>query len=162
MLLRSLFSLTLSVLASGRLVLLPGGWQSHGPPFPYVSDIAVSPENDLVVYATARDAFIGTDGQYPSAVFRSEDGGLTWTSLATAPAGDLARSIAIDPFVPLRLLVATQGPSGSHVYLTQDGGTTWQRTADFAGCSGPSVAFDSTFAGRAYADCGQIFRSDGG
>ena len=157
-----LFGLALSVLASGRILLPPGGWQSQGPPFPYVSDIAVSPENDLVLYATARDASIGADGQYPSAVFRSEDGGLTWTRLATAPTGDLAWSIAIDPFAPFRLLAATQGPSGSHLYLTQDGGTTWQRTADFPGCSSPSVAFDFILPGRAYADCGQLFRSDGG
>jgi hypothetical protein len=161
--LSSLCSLVLSVFASGRLLVPPGGWESHGPAFPHVSDIAVSPEDELVVYATALStAFRGLDGlwQYPSAVFRSADGGLTWATLATAPSGEMARSIAIDPFAPRRLLAGTVGPSGSWLYLTQDGGTTWRRSPGFSGCY--SVAFDSTLAGRAYAACGQLLRSDDG
>jgi hypothetical protein len=162
--LSSLCGLVLSVLASGRLLVPLGGWDSHGPPFPYVSDIAVSPEDELVVYATASDAFRGPDGiwQYPSAVFRSADGGLTWATLTTAPSGERATSIAIDPFAPRRFLASTEGPSGSQVYLTQDGGTTWRRSTDILGCYLASVAFDSTFAGRGYAACGQLLRSDDG
>ena len=164
MLPRGLFSLVLSVLASGRLLLPPGGWDSHGPPYPYVYDIAISPDDDLVVYALAQDAFKGADGlwHYPSAVFRSEDGGLRWALLASAPDNDLAWSIAIDPFDSLRLLAATNGASGSHVYLTEDGGLTWKSTLYFPGCTATSIAFDSTFAGRAYADCGQLLRTDDG
>ena len=99
---------------------------------------------------------------YPSAVFRTADGGSTWTKLATAPDGDTARAIAIDPFDPLHLISATDGPSGSHIYLTRDGGISWVRVVDTPGCSFPSLAFDSTFAGRAYADCGRLLRSDDG
>jgi hypothetical protein len=162
--LNGLFAPILGVLAAGRLLLPPGGWEGHAPPFRHVTDIAVSAKNGLVVYATADDAFQDADGlwHYPSAVFRTADGGSTWTKLATAPDGDRAKAIAIDPFDPLHLIAATDGPSGSHIYLTRDGGITWVHVVDTPGCSFPSLAFDSTFAGRAYADCGRLLRSDDG
>jgi photosystem II stability/assembly factor-like uncharacterized protein len=160
----SLSSLVLGVLASTGFLAPVGGWESHGPPFPFVSDIAVSPEDELVVYATANDAFRGSDGswQYPSAVFRSSDGGLTWVSLASAPAGELATALAIDPFTPTELLATTVGPSGSRVYRTIDGGATWYSVVDFPSCFGPSIAFDSTLPNRAFAACGELVRSDDG
>jgi hypothetical protein len=162
--LNGMFGPVLGVLAAGLLVLPPGGWESHAPPFRQVTDIAVSATNGLVVYATADDVFRDPSGlsHYPSAVFRTADGGSTWTKLATAPEGDTARAIAIDPFDPLHLIAETHGPSGSHIYLTRDGGISWVHVVDTPGCSFPSLAFDSTLAGRAYADCGRLLRSDDG
>lgn len=152
------------MLVSIRPLVPVGGWESHGPPFPFVANIAVSPENELVVYAAANDAVRGTDGlwQYPSAVFRSSDGGLTWASLATAPGGEQARGVAIDPFTPSRLLTSTVGPSGSRVYQTLDTGATWYLVVDFPSCYLPSIAFDRTLPGRAYAACGKLLRTDDG
>lgn len=160
----SLRGLVLGLLTSMHLLAPVGGWESHGPPFPFVSDIAVSPDNELVVYAIATDAFIGSDGlwQYPSAVFRSSDGGSTWTSLASAPAGERVIAVAIDPFNPSQLLATTVGPSWSRVYRTQDAGATWSVAIDFPSCYGAGIMFDPTLPGRAYATCGEVFRTDDG
>lgn len=157
-------SLVLGMLASIRFLVPVGGWESHGPPFPFVSDVAVSPDNELVVYSAANDAFRGLDGlwQYPSAVFRSLDGGLTWASLASAPAGEVVTAVAIDPLIPSQLLASTVGPLGSRVYRTLDAGATWYATVDFPSCFGPSIAFDRTFTGRAYAACDSVRRTDDG
>jgi hypothetical protein len=73
-------------------------------------------------------------GVAPAALFRSEDGGLTWKeveSLTAHPsrpkwhpgAGGLClHSIALDPFEPKRMFV---GISAVGVFRTEDGGATW-------------------------------------
>ena len=73
-------------------------------------------------------------GVAPAALFRSEDGGLTWKeveSLTAHPsrpkwhpgAGGLClHSIALDPHEPKRMLV---GISAVGVFRTEDGGATW-------------------------------------
>jgi len=55
-------------------------------------------------------------------LFRSDDGGYTWTSLASAPFGAVSiLSTAIDPDDPHRVYVGT----AMGLYLTEDGGSTW-------------------------------------
>jgi len=155
----SLGALVLSVLASIHFLVRVEVWKSYGPPFPFVSDLAVAPDDELVVYATA-----GSDGswQHPSAVFRSSDGGFSWASLAAAPAGEIATAVVINPSTSSQLLAATVGPSGSRLYRTPDAGATWSFVVDFPSCYGPSIVFDRTLTGRAYAACGELLRSDDG
>lgn len=42
-------------LASRALLAQPGGWETHGPPFPDVRALAVSPDDDGVVFAGTSD-----------------------------------------------------------------------------------------------------------
>ncbi|MDQ6891464.1 MAG: hypothetical protein M3167_02160 [Acidobacteriota bacterium] len=158
-------ALLASILVSGLFLTSGAAWQSNGPPFPYVSDLVLSPESPLVVYAVAGDFIRGADGAWrnPSALFQSADGGTTWKALANAPAGETAYAIAVDPIDSSRLLASTTtSASSSRVYATRDGGVTWALVADIAACYRASVAFENT-SGRAYAAaCGDLIESDDG
>ena len=160
----SVRGLLIGVLAAPRILVSAAGWETYGPSYPFVSDIAVSSQDELLVYAGAMDAFRDSSGnwQYPSAVFRSLDGGLTWSALANAPAGELVREVAIDPLDPSLLLAVADDSSGSKVYRTQDSGVTWILAVDLTPCLGAAIVFDSTMPGRAYAACGTLFRSEDG
>ncbi len=92
-------------------------WTSSRPG--YVSAFAVDPTNPERVYAAGG-----------SGVFRSDDGGATWTVSST----DLfpPTSILMDPLDPATLYVGTccglRG-SGGGVYKSSDSGATWHQTS---------------------------------
>ncbi|MHB8508702.1 MAG: WD40/YVTN/BNR-like repeat-containing protein [Candidatus Dormibacteria bacterium] len=63
-------------------------------------------------------------------IYRSRDGGITWTAVGLGTSGAIAR-IAVDPKNPKRILVAALGnlyvPGGQRgVYQSLDGGDTWR------------------------------------
>lgn len=65
----------------------------------------------------------------PRGVFRSDDGGVTWTHLTTLPALD-ATDLAMDPADPRVLYAAIGrifGDPANGIYKTVDGGATWMR-----------------------------------
>jgi len=89
-------------------------------------DIRMHPDDPDVMYVT--DAFAG--------VFRSTDGGATWTSIndgITARTGESGDAVpvfclTIDPNNPDLIWVGTQGLRG--VFNSVDGGDTWQEKVD--------------------------------
>jgi len=110
-----------------------GGWeQTDGPRFPEGEDASV--ERIWVVHPGVEPDVLWA-GVAPAALFRSEDGGLTWSLVRglwdhpTRPtwqpgAGGLAlHSICPWPGIPGRLAVAI---SAAGVWLTEDGGATWR------------------------------------
>ena len=71
-----------------------------------------------VDFAGARGYAVGNAGT----ALRSDDGGLTWTGLATGTAGDLARLQIIDPNT-----VVVLGGGGCVLRRTDDGGKTFKK-----------------------------------
>jgi hypothetical protein len=77
-------------------------------------------------------------------VYRSADGGATWTHLGLAGSERIGR-LAVDPTNPNRVFAAATGslfvPGGVRgLYRTTDGGTTWQLV--LAGANGTTGAVD--------------------
>ncbi|HEY6783668.1 MAG TPA: hypothetical protein VI159_01890, partial [Gemmatimonadales bacterium] len=122
--------------------------------------LAVAPSNPKIVWAgtgeawAIRDADIMGDG-----VYKSTDGGVTWTHVGLAETGRIGR-IIIHPTNPDIVFVCalgrTTGPQPERgVYRTTDGGQTWQRVLFVnpnTGCSGltmdahnPDVLFAGTW-----------------
>jgi photosystem II stability/assembly factor-like uncharacterized protein len=112
-----------------------GKWhQAEGPAFPAGANASV--ERIWVVQPGAADGELWC-GVAPAALFRSGDGGKTWTlveGLWNVPerahwcggAGGLClHSICPWPGEPKRLAV---GISSAGVWLTEDGGTSWRRS----------------------------------
>jgi uncharacterized protein (TIGR03437 family) len=58
-------------------------------------------------------------------IFKSLDGGVTWTQANTGIAGTNVQAVAIDPVHPKTLYAATNGASSTAVYKTTDGANTW-------------------------------------
>ncbi len=84
----------------------------------YVSWLAFDPTNENVLYATYSTFGVGH-------VWRSGDGGATWTNIDGSGATGIpdvpVHSIAVDPHVPSRLYVGTD----VGVFASDDGGATW-------------------------------------
>jgi uncharacterized protein (TIGR03437 family) len=76
-----------------------------------VQSIAADPENPQSIYAT------GSGG-----IFRSQDGGNTWTSLAPIPSSPFVSSVAVDP-TNSNTLYAGTSPAGA--FKSTDGGVSW-------------------------------------
>jgi photosystem II stability/assembly factor-like uncharacterized protein/molybdopterin converting factor small subunit len=111
-----------------------GEWdQAEGPAFPEGGETSVE---RVWVIKPAEEPNVLWAGVAPAALFRSEDGGLTWMlneglwnepsrpSWQPGAGGMCLNSICPWPGDPRRLAV---GISAAGVWLTDDGGTTWRR-----------------------------------
>ena len=149
-----------------------------------IGALAMSPVDTNVVYVGTGEANSSVDSYDGAGVFRTTDGGATWSSLGLASTARIAR-IAIDPVNPQKLFVAAMGTQFSTgpdrgLYRSTDGGTNWTKVlfvSDSTGCcdvvinpAHPETVFCATWERvrrltyrRAYGpECG-IWRSvDGG
>jgi photosystem II stability/assembly factor-like uncharacterized protein len=113
-----------------------------------IGSIAVSESNPNVVYVASGEGLQRPDLSTGDGVYRTADGGKTWTHLEGLRDGQQIGEIAVDPKDPNRVFVALTGhPYGPNeergVYRTLDGGKTWKRvlfTNDRTGAS--EVAID--------------------
>lgn len=90
----------------------------------YARALAVDPNDPQVAY-------LGIDGDAEEAhagggVFKSADGGRTWTQLPNQPASRrMFYGLAVDPTDSRRVFWGACGPKGG-VYRSEDAGATWQ------------------------------------
>jgi hypothetical protein len=103
-----------------------------------IGRIVVDPKNPNNVFVAAMGAlfFHNVD----RGVYRSQDGGLTWTKVLFVSDGAGAIDLAIDPVTPTRVFATTwerqrtpsariYGGTGSGLWRSTDGGTTWTALA---------------------------------
>ncbi|QRV13889.1 hypothetical protein JMJ58_13115 [Haloterrigena salifodinae] len=130
-----------------------------------VTALAVSPRDPNVVYA----------GTEPSRVYRSTDGGDTWThleGLTDLPSADEwafpprphthhVRWLEVDPFDPDRLYVGIE--AGAFV-LSPDGGKTWRERPEGSRRDNHTLATHGDREGRVYTAAGDGYAvsDDGG
>lgn len=126
---------------------------NDGLDVPIVGALAIDPSAPGTVYAGA----VGT-------VFRSTDGGGTWTgSGAGLPPDGLVGNLLVDRTDPTQLLAKVQGEG---LFRSTDSGTTWTRVQAGGAFAGEtSLAQDRTEAGRILAGTqlsGVLASTDGG
>src|SRR5438094_875201 len=97
-------------LATNRVQAGVNQWTSNRPDGGPVYTLALHPQTATTVYA-------GTCG---GGVFKSTDGGATWSASGLTDASVLA--LALDPQTPTTLYAGTYGGG---VFKSTDGGTTW-------------------------------------
>ena len=160
-------------------------WRSAGlERTAHIGRLWVDPRDPKIVLAAAVGDFFVPNPE--RGVFRSTDGGETWSHVLKIDADTGAVDLAADPKDPNRLFAATwqarqypwqsyftpiAGP-GSGVWQSADGGVTWSRLGGRGWPSGPlgriSLAATRTATGlRLYAvisagDAGGLYRSDDG
>src|SRR4051812_1502102 len=95
-------------------------------------------------------------------VLRTDDGGATWTGLATGTSAQLFRLQVVDP----ETLVVMGGGGGCVLRRSDDGGKTFRKIFNLTeqGCTAPLDAFSfvDRQVGYLMAHDGNIFRTDDG
>ena len=97
-----------------------------------IGALAVAPSDPKTLYVGTGESDMRSDIAQGEGMFRSRDGGKTWSAIGLKDSQQIAR-ILVDPRDPRRLLVAALGhPYGANdergVFLSTDGGETWKRT----------------------------------
>jgi len=124
--------------ASGGVWKSPNGGTSWQPitdnlPSLSIGDIAIDPSDKNTIYCGTGETNGGGgsvtyDGR---GVFKSADGGQSWTSIGLENTGSVGR-IEVDPENPDRIFVAAMGHLFNNnpergLYRSDDGGQTWQK-----------------------------------
>ncbi len=96
-----------------------------------IGDIAIAPSNPNVIYVGSGEGLQRPDLSTGDGMYRSDDGGKTWTHLGLREGQQIA-SITVDPRDENRLLVAVLGhPYGPNeergIYRSTDGGKSFDR-----------------------------------
>ncbi|MGE5345315.1 MAG: VPS10 domain-containing protein [Acidithiobacillales bacterium] len=143
-----------------------------GQPAQSIGAIAIAPSDPNVVWVGTGETFIRSNVSLGNGVYRSTDGGKTWTHLGLEKTGRIGR-IVVDPRSPDVAFVAAlgtcYGPQPERgVYRTVDGGKTWERVLFVDETTGISdLAMDPTnprilFAGAWQIDIKTWGRKSGG
>lgn len=111
----------------------------------HIHRIIIHPKNPNVIYVGA----IGSPwGAHPErGVFKTSDGGKTWTKILYTNESSGTADLVIDPTNPNKLLAAmwehdrdpwffNSGGPGSGLYMTHDGGESWQKLSEEDGLPG--------------------------
>jgi photosystem II stability/assembly factor-like uncharacterized protein len=98
----------------------PVDWAKAQPRQGYVSSIGVDPTNPQVAYATYSTYNTATQQGH---VFRTTDGGATWTRIDGNLPDMPVHSVVVHPTQASTLYIGTD----LGVFVTIDGGTTWMR-----------------------------------
>ncbi|HLL53453.1 MAG TPA: hypothetical protein VK447_07910, partial [Myxococcaceae bacterium] len=96
-----------------------------------IGALALAPSNPDIIYVGSGEGLLRPDLSTGDGLYRSNDGGRSWTHLGLRDAQQIA-AIAVDPKDPNRLFVAALGhPYGPNaergVYRSTDGGRTLER-----------------------------------
>jgi photosystem II stability/assembly factor-like uncharacterized protein len=124
-----------------------------------VASLAMDPRNSQVLYAGTGEGFFNGDAIRGMGVFKTTDGGATWTALsATTPAagamGDFSyvNQIIVSPRDSRRLYAATR----TGLFRSNDSGVSWTKLIDAAAVQGcMDIAVQARRAvGYVFATCG--------
>mgnify|MGYP001160635345 FL=1 len=122
-----------------------------------IGDIAVAPSNPNVIYVGCGEGLQRPDLATGDGMYRSRDGGKTWTHLGLREGQQIA-SITVDPNNAERLFVAVLGhPYGPNeergIYRSTNGGDTFERVLYKDENTGAmQVEFDPSNSQVVYAD----------
>ncbi|PTY02351.1 hypothetical protein DB346_09590 [Verrucomicrobia bacterium LW23] len=94
----------------------------------YGRALAVDPSNPKVLYmGIDGDPTPGNADEKGGGIFRSDNGGYSWTQLASQPSSRrMFYGLAVDPTDSKRIFWGACGENGG-VHRTEDGGATWKR-----------------------------------
>jgi photosystem II stability/assembly factor-like uncharacterized protein len=107
-----------------------------------MGDVAVDPRNPNVYWVGTGEKNASRSTYSGTGVFRTADGGRTWTHMGLADTERISR-IIVSPRDSNTVWVAAQGPlytdsDARGVYMTTDGGKTWKKTLYVDGKTGAS------------------------
>lgn len=93
-----------------------------------VSTLVMDPTNPNTMYAGTGEGFYNADGIRGAGIYKSTDGGVTWTQLASTANTDFlyVQSVAVSPDGATLLAATSTDIFGTnYIYRSTDGGTSW-------------------------------------
>jgi photosystem II stability/assembly factor-like uncharacterized protein len=104
---------------------------SDSQPIASVGAIAVAPSNPEIIYVGTGESDMRSDIAYGNGMYKSLDGGKTWTHIGLEDSRQIAR-ILVDPHDSDKVFVAAlghaYGPNAERgVFYSRDGGKKWKR-----------------------------------
>ena len=129
---------------------------TDGTPISSVGAIAIAPSNHDIIYVGTGEAAPRGNMTYGDGVYRSVDGGKTWSHLGLEDTRQIG-AIIVDPNNADIVLVAALGhafgPNTERgVFRTTDGGRSWTKVLyKDENTGGMALAFDLTNAQTVYA-----------
>ncbi|MFT6338056.1 MAG: photosystem II stability/assembly factor-like uncharacterized protein [Halioglobus sp.] len=118
--------------------------------------VTIDPSNDQVIWVGTGENVGGRHASFGCGVYRSGDGGSTWTNMGL-PNSEHISKIIVHPDNSNVVWVASQGPLWSKggergIYKSTDGGTSWTRTLGNAEWTGATeLVMDHTNPSILYA-----------
>jgi photosystem II stability/assembly factor-like uncharacterized protein len=100
-------------------------------PIASIGAIAAAPSSPKILYVGSGEADMRSDISYGNGMYRSGDGGKTWTAIGLSDTRQIGR-ILVDPKDPDLVFVAAlghaYGPNSERgVFRSRDGGKTWKK-----------------------------------
>ncbi len=132
-------------------------------PIAAIGAVTIDPNDDRTVWVGTGESNPRNDVSYGDGVYKSTDGGGTWTNMGLRDTKQISR-ILVDPHDSRHVIVGALGNlfADSHdrgVYVTWDGGKTWQQTLYVGPQSGASdLAMDAQNPNVIYAGIWQFRR----
>ena len=139
-------------------------WAALGDLLPNIAfnSLAFDPSNTQVIYAGTGEGFFNSDSARGAGIFKTTDGGTSWTFLAGTATSDFyfVNDIVVSPNDHLRVYAATR----SGVWRSTDGGSSWTQslnplnaleTTVNGGCLDLAIRTDQT-SDYLFAACGTI------
>lgn len=135
-----------------------------------ISDVEIHPANPDIIYASAwtgrRTPWTIISGSEEGGVYRSLDGGDSWTKLAGGlPQGVVGKSdLAVTPALPDMVAVLVEAAEGQGLYISEDRGETFELASDQANLLDrpfyyTNVDIDPSDPDVMYVNCTGFFRS---
>lgn len=118
--------------------------------------VSIDRKNPHVIWVGTGENVGGRHAGYGDGIYKSEDGGKSWTSMGLKESHHISK-IIIHPENPNILWVAAQGPLWSSggdrgLYKTMDGGKTWKKTlGDDKWIGATDIVIDPGNSSRLYA-----------